>query len=120
MRGATEEELKRGITAAREAFLSTGINPHEAAAAAFKRKADGEHRSLNDEEAPSDTLSVREFVAADAWDKADYEAIHACCAGWAIPADDAGIVLLRQGEEPMGPVVEFLIDIDGALRASGI
>lgn len=83
VKGATDEELARGLAAAREIFDAAGATPYEAAVARFKR--DGE----------MDEMTDREARIADLWDIADEAAIRACCAGWDKIPKDAQIMLPR-------------------------
>jgi len=83
VKGATAEDLARGLAVAMEIFTAAGTTPYEAAVARFKR--DGE----------VDELTEREAQIADLWDIADDAAVRACCMGWAEIPSDAQIMLDR-------------------------
>ena len=115
--GATEGELRRGLEAAAAVFRVSGVTPYAGAAAAFKREGEDIAFTYSDHEnPPPETMTEREASAAAVWDEAQRAAVNACCAGWGRPADDAGIVLMREGEDPPGPVLEFEVDDEGRLK----
>ena len=70
IKGATEEELFRGLNAAHAVLDAGGASPYEAAAARFK--LEGEQENLKYEENRLATL----------WENANVAAAEACCAGW--------------------------------------
>ncbi|MEF7616293.1 hypothetical protein V4F39_20430 [Aquincola sp. MAHUQ-54] len=74
--GATEEEVARGIAAAKAHLAFRGFDPAEAAASCVKRDRWSGNGFRGAE--PTD----REMQAADAWDEADRIAAAACCEGW--------------------------------------
>jgi HEAT repeat protein len=84
VKGATAEELDRGLAAAFAVFDRAGTTPCEAAVARFKR--DGETEDLTD----------REAEIADLWEIADEAAIRAYCSGWAEIPSDAQIMLAQK------------------------
>jgi hypothetical protein len=84
VKGATADEIERGLAAAFAVFDRAGATPVEAALARFKR--DGETEELTD----------REAEIADLWEIADEAAIRACCTGWAEIPSDAQIMMAQK------------------------
>jgi hypothetical protein len=75
--GATPEECRHGLEAAKAVFRNAGVTAFAAVAA--RLKGDGwdmaglqNHHPLTDEEAK----------IVDLWDEADHAAVEACCVGW--------------------------------------
>jgi hypothetical protein len=84
VKGATADEIERGLAAAFAVFDRAGATPIEAAVARFKR--DGE----------TEELTEREAEIAGLWDIADEAAIRACCSGWPEVPSDAQIKLAQK------------------------
>lgn len=82
--GATDEELARGLAAAKAVFASAGVGPLACAVALFK--LEGEQEQLTEDDG----------WLADLWIEADEAAAKACCKGWASPTNTANLELVRE------------------------
>ncbi|RWI62913.1 hypothetical protein [Mesorhizobium sp.] len=80
LRGASAEEKKRGVEAAKAVIDRAGITAEEAAGGFFAMEAWDDMGFPEDEE-PSEA----EYAAADVWGEAHTAALEACCADW--PSD---------------------------------
>lgn len=74
-RGATPEEIERGLAAARRVFELSGVTPHQAADAI--RRVERWHVDGFSEPAPNDALAIHHV-----WDDACLAAIKAIRPGW--------------------------------------
>jgi hypothetical protein len=97
--GATEEEMLRGLLAAKDVFERAGVCPWEAAFAA-------DHADADDEDC--DCLRLpreEEEELADTWKQADRAALDACCVGWRNKPPTAGLKVARDDEDDGGETV---------------
>lgn len=76
-RGATPEEKKRGLAAARAVIERSGLTAEEAAEGSFAVEGWDDMGFPPDQEPSED-----EYAAADVWWAASNAAIKACCEGW--------------------------------------
>ncbi|TIL25121.1 hypothetical protein [Mesorhizobium sp.] len=98
LRGASAEEKKRGVDAAKAVLERAGLTAEEAAGAAFELEGwdiDG----FPEDRTPSDAV----FEANSVWGDAHEAALEACCAAW--PAD----------KKPVAVELELLIDPEAQL-----
>jgi hypothetical protein len=82
VKGATGEQLARGLTAARRVFVDHGTTAWEVAGAVSTR--DGAYRELTD----------RQAAIAHLWYEAERAAREACCQGWSTWPDTADLELV--------------------------
>ncbi|RWP51366.1 hypothetical protein [Mesorhizobium sp.] len=97
-RGATPEEMKRGIEAAKAVLARAGMTGEEAASGAFAVEG------WDDTGFPEDGEPTEaEYKAADVWHEANNAALAACCAGWPDEkrVQAAGLNLLTNPEEQL-------------------
>lgn len=76
-RGASPEEMQRGVEAARAVLDRAGMTAEQAADGAFALEGWDEMGFPSDQE-PSEA----EYAAADVWYEANNAALKACCDGW--------------------------------------
>jgi hypothetical protein len=76
---ATPAELERGLTAALDVFIATGVTPLEAAVAVHARAGWEVSGYTNDFQ-----ISDSELAAAEVWDDAEGAAFEAVCDGWTV------------------------------------
>lgn len=87
--GASEAELERGVKAAWDSFLTSGIQPWEAEFAVWELKRP----------APFKPTSA-DVELAKAWSEAQRVAIDACCEGWAEIPPGWKLSLTTPGAKP--------------------